>query len=239
MKKTALCVVALTSLIGTSAVAADMAVKAPPPPIAPAATWTGCYVGIEGGGNWGETHSIAAAGPNVGATHSPSHDLSGGLFGGTLGCNYQITTNWVIGAEGDFSWTDQRGSAVTPPPFNTTVTITDTERWFGTARGRIGYLSNNLLIYATGGAAWTQLNLLEGNATFSESENRVLSGGTVGGGVEWRFAPQWSAKAEYLYVVYTPVQFFGVACCTLENRHLTDDIFRVGVNYSFGISPGK
>jgi outer membrane immunogenic protein len=239
MRKTAFCIVALTSLIATSAIAADMAVKAPPPPIAPAATWTGCYVGVEGGGNWGQTHSIAAAGPNIGDAHSPSHDLSGGLAGGTVGCNYQIATNWLVGAEGDFSWTNQSGSAMTPPPFNTTVTITETERWFGTARGRIGYVANNWLVYATGGAAWTKLNLLEGNATFSESENRVLSGGTVGGGVEWRFAPQWSAKAEYLYVAYTPVQYFGIACCTLENRHLTDNIFRVGVDYAFATWPGK
>ena len=79
---------------------------------------------------------------------------------------------------------------------------------------------------------WTQLNLLE-TTTPSESENRTLVGGTVGGGIEWMFAPRWSLKAEYLYVSYQSQQYFGVACCTLENRYLTNNIGRVGLNLHF------
>jgi outer membrane immunogenic protein len=231
MKKVALFLAALVALPFTPALAADMPLKAPP--MAPAAAWTGCYIGVEGGGSWDRSYSVAAAGDHVGAYHQPALDLNGGLVGGTIGCNYQ-TGNWVFGAEGDFSWTNSRGSSITPPPFNTAVTITDTEQWLGTARGRLGYAWNNWLVYATGGAAWAQLNLVETDGvTFFESENRVLVGGTGGGGVEWMFAPQWSAKAEYLWVGFQSTQYFGVACCTLENRHLSDNIFRVGVNYHF------
>jgi outer membrane immunogenic protein len=229
VKKVALCVLAVAAFMQSPAGAADMPLKAPPP--RPVMTWTGCYIGVEGGGNWGQTYSVAAAGPNVGAYHTLPYNVSGGLLGGTLGCNYQ-TGVWVIGVEGDFSWTNQTGSAFTPPPFVTTVSIIATERWLATARARLGYAAGNWLFFASGGAAWTQLNLFE-TTTPSESENRTLVGGTVGGGVEWMFAPRWSLKAEYLYVSYQSQQYFGVPCCTLENRYLTNNIGRVGVNLHF------
>jgi len=237
MKKAALVLATFVALPFTSALAADMPLKAPPP-MPPAAAWTGCYAGVEGGGDWARSYSVAAAGPNAGAYHQPALDLNGGLAGGTIGCNHQ-TGNWVFGVEGDFSWTNASGSSITPPPFNTAVTLTDNEQWLGTARGRIGYAWNSVLIYGTGGAAWAQLNLVEGDSTFTESETHVLTGGVAGGGVEWMFAPQWSAKAEFLWVGFTPTQYFGVACCTLENRHLTDDVFRVGINYHFSAWAGR
>ena len=236
MKKVAFIAAAFVAFTCTSALAADMALKAPPVPTS--TSWAGCYVGVEGGGDWGQTHSVAAAGPNTGAEHQPPLDINGGLAGGTVGCNYQ-TGSWVYGAEGDFSWADPRGSSITPPPFNTAVTIIDKEQWLGTVRGRIGYAWSNWLVYATGGAAWAQLNLQETDFAFSETEDRVLWGGTVGAGVEWMFAPRWSAKAEYLYVGFQPTQYFGVTCCTLENRHLDNNIFRVGVNYHFSAWAGR
>jgi outer membrane immunogenic protein len=158
--------------------------------------------------------------------------MTGGIAGGTIGCNYQVR-NWIFGGEGDFSWSGQQGSAITPPPFNTTVTINENEQWLATLRGRVGYSFGRVLVFATGGAAWTQLNLREFNTTFSFSQSNVLVGGVVGGGVEWMFAPRWSAKAEYLYVPFQNTQYFGTACCTLENRRLTDNIVRLGVNYHF------
>jgi outer membrane immunogenic protein len=209
--------------------AADMAVKSRPlPPSTPVSAWTGCYGGIEGGGNWGQTHSNSIDPTrNPGAIHSPDHDLGGGLVGGTLGCNYQVA-NWVVGVEGDFSWTNQHGSAGTPPPFNTTFTITENERWLATTRGRLGYAAGSWLVYATGGAAWARLDLTEAD---SAGPTNVTQSHTMWGG-----APRWSAKAEYLYIAFQPANYFGLACCTLESRHLTDDIFRVGVNYQF--NPG-
>jgi outer membrane immunogenic protein len=216
--------------------AADMAVKSPPPPLpTPVSAWTGCYFGIEGGGNWGQTHSNSIDPTrSPGAIHSPDHDLRGGLVGDTLGCNYQVA-NWVVGAEGDFSWTDQRGSAGTPPPFNTTFTITENEHWLATTRGRLGYAAGGWLVYATGGAAWARLDLTEADSAgpTNLTQSHTMWGGVVGGGLEWMFAPRWSAKAEFLYIAFQPANYFGVACCTLESRHLTDDIFRVGLNYQF------
>src|SRR5690348_15853345 len=99
-----------------AASAADMAVKARPlPPPVPVYNWTGCYIGIEGGGAWGRSrHTNQVGGVNTDITND--FDLSGALVGGTLGCNYQIN-QFVIGIEGDGSWTDKRGSARDIPPF--------------------------------------------------------------------------------------------------------------------------
>jgi outer membrane immunogenic protein len=222
--------ITLACFATSSVFAADLITKAPPLP--QPTTWAGCYAGVVGGGNFGQTSSTAAAGPNIGATHSPLNSMNGGTLGGNVGCNYQIS-NWVFGGEGDFSWSGQQGSVGTPPPFNTTVTINENAQWLATIRGRVGYSFDRVLVFATGGVAWTQLNLNEFNAAFSFSQSNTLVGPTVGGGVEWMFAPRWSAKIEYLFVPFQTAQYFGVACCTLENRHLTDNIVRAGVDYHF------
>src|SRR5690349_2198485 len=69
---------------------------------------SGCYIGIEGGGNWGRTRNHDITAPFVGVPVTNPFDLSGGLAGGTIGCNYQIA-KWVIGIEDDFSWTNKDG----------------------------------------------------------------------------------------------------------------------------------
>src|SRR5438105_522634 len=101
-------------LAGGIAQAADLPVKARPmaPVVAPIFNWTGCYIGIEGGGAWGRSKHTNSAGDIT-----PEFDLSGGLVGGTLGCNYQFAPTWVIGVEGDLSWSGKRGSTSDIPPF--------------------------------------------------------------------------------------------------------------------------
>src|SRR5258706_14826603 len=107
----------------SAATAADMAVKARPIPVVAPYSWTGCYVGVEGGGSWGRDRSVSngtnngVANGTLGALKTAS-DISGGLVGGTLGCNYQVN-QWVFGIEGDGSWSDERGSSSLVPPFNT------------------------------------------------------------------------------------------------------------------------
>src|ERR1700753_3652631 len=104
--------------------------KAPPPMIAPVYSWTGCYVGVEGGGMWGHGNhyqndpaaSAAAGGGLLGLAPTAGIDPSGGLAGGTVGCNYQFAGNWVVGIEGDVSWTNLNGSAPSITPFNPTTT---------------------------------------------------------------------------------------------------------------------
>ena len=260
-------------LIGTSivalavpAMAADLPVKAPPMMApAPVLTWTGFYVGLNGGYSWGnsrrEVNFVTATGGIVtggGTITGSGQDLDGGLFGGQIGYNWQ-TANWVLGIETDIQWANQRGSAVFNCPSCVTLpsgvvgtgAIVDQElEWFGTFRGRGGFLvTPTALLYATGGLAYGSLETsltLAGftpggvgiTATRSGSSTRV--GWTVGGGVEWKFRPGWSAKIEYLYmdiestsnnVFLTSPAGTGIGA-NLTSR-VTDNIIRGGFNYHF------
>src|SRR5260370_39875329 len=94
--------IAVAGLIGTPAFAADMAVKAPPPPPAPVYSWTGCYIGGNLGGVWendtttGGLSDPGAAFPGLFPGVIPAtfnYDRDSGLAGGQVGCNYQLP-NW-------------------------------------------------------------------------------------------------------------------------------------------------
>lgn len=227
-----LAIAAATITSGTIVSAADMPVKARPvaPPVA-VFSWTGCYVGISGGGNWGRNDD------NFQPSGTRANDrisLSGGIAGGTLGCNYQFDPHFVIGIEGDFSWTNKHGSqpSVTPP-FQHEVR----ERWLTTERARFGYAWNNWLAYATGGLAGVQVKVTDTNATtgVNASDTQDLWGWTVGGGVEYAFAGPWSAKLEYLYAQFPTKTFLNPnplgAAFNVNGLH--DHIVRVGLNYKF------
>ena len=120
----------VAALASGSAFAADLPpapqVYAPRPALAPPIySWTGCYLGIEGGGAWGQSqHSQAGTVPNPandGRSITGDFTVSGGLFGGTVGCNYQVN-NVAFGIENDLSWTNISGIASDIPPFNTAAT---------------------------------------------------------------------------------------------------------------------
>src|ERR1700682_5057391 len=116
-------------------------------------SWSGCYVGVEGGGNWGRSEQIARSGAFVNSPITGKFDLSGGIAGGTVGCNFQ-TSNFVFGIENDFSWTNKRVSVFDLPPFNVTTTSSTREKWIDTLRPRFGYAWDRYMIYGTVGVAW-------------------------------------------------------------------------------------
>jgi outer membrane immunogenic protein len=260
MNKLTLTGVAMAALISAPAIAADMPVKykAPPPPVY---TWTGCYGGIEGG--WMGDHKRYDRDTLFGGPAPTSNDSNAisGLIGVTLGCNYQVSPWVVIGIEGDVSWTHMRNSesfsfgpsgGLTP---RTEVLGTDMD-WLATIRGRIGMLvTPTALLYVTGGVAFVQDKssfsvVTDGGSQFTGSDNKTLTGWTVGVGGEWKmasyFGPGWSMKAEYLYVglpnhsFSSPMTSFnggapiaGTVWNTDVTRH-SENIFRLGLNYSFG-----
>jgi outer membrane immunogenic protein len=220
-----------------AASAADMPVKykAPPPVPVPVYSWAGCYVGIEGGGAWGRSrHTNFNGVSNVDITNT--FDLSGGLVGGEAGCNFQVT-NIVVGFEGDGSWTNKHGSSPDLAPFNPAFTSSTSERAIYTFRVRLGYAFDRVLIFASAGGAAADVGISAFGPGFFGAENRTVNGWSAGGGVEWAFLQNWSAKVEYLHLDFGNPAFFVVPPAGLVNRtggiHLTDDVVRVGVNYKF------
>jgi outer membrane immunogenic protein len=224
------------------ALAADMPVKAPV--VAAAWEWTGCYIGIEGGGSWGRTHNHDITAPFVGLPVTNPYDLSGGLVGGTVGCNYQIQ-KLVIGLEGDISWTNKDGVANEIPPLNTRATFGVREHWIDTLRGRVGYKlgdRDQFLLYVTGGAAAASVEAIT-CGTFCNTVTNTMTGWTVGGGGEWAIFPAmpvphgWlSLKLEYLYVDLGSKDFLfnpNLRGLTSKNVSVVDNIVRAGLNWHF------
>jgi len=196
-------------------------------------TWTGCYVGIQGGWAGGESEHISRApvavatsntvpaGQNLTTlggtffadTRIAKFNMDGGLIGGTLGCNLQYGGGFVIGVESDMAWIDKSGSGNAVAVEPTTWTSETRERWFSTTRLRLGQSLGNFLIYATGGAAFAdaEATVCNTGGAICASESHWRIGVTYGGGGEWAFGGGWSVKAEYLRVDFAKDAYFAPA----------------------------
>lgn len=231
---------AISLAIVASASAADLApvpVYSKSPPVA-AYSWTGLYFGVNGGYGWGSQDPFSII---TNRFDNANINFSGGVFGGTAGAQIQMA-HVVLGLEADIDWANITGSSTLNPTilgvplgsFNASTSITSVT----TARARIGYAANNWLLYATGGAAilGAKTNItpetgaplcgtlapapLTGILNCSGTNLRL--GATAGAGIEYGFAPNWSLKAEYLYI----------AAASFELSHLNE--VRLGLNYRFG-----
>ena len=251
---------ASTLLVIPLASAADLPVKAAPAPVVvPPLTWAGPYICFNIGGAWGHTDFVAsgnttAFGPAslaaYNANGSPTLDSSGVIGGVQIGYNYQIQ-NWVFGVEADFNGLGRRasynsGNFLLPTSGATAnIQITDKADWLITARGRLGYAFNNWLLYATGGAAWSNINYswLYQNLTIGVTETvswtNHSTGWTVGGGLEWAWTRNWSVRGEYLYIDFgtrSTTGFFTPLFTGLPNTHSAHSFLnlgRIAINYKF------
>lgn len=206
--------------LGGAAAAADLPVAPAPyykaPVYAPAYNWSGFYLGINGGGGWGSSTW----------TTTGSFDTSGGLFGGTIGYNYQMN-QVVLGVEGDIDWANINGSTSTGCPV---ASCTTGDNWLGTVRGRLGYAADRFMPYITGGAAFGDIKASGPGLTGTDTTN---AGWTLGGGIEFAIAGHWTAKAEYLYVNLGSVSC-GPACgAAVQNVDWHANLGRLGLNYRF------
>lgn len=209
-------VCAVSVIASSAAIAADMPVKGRSyAPVSYGPVWTGFYAGLNAGYGW------ASWTPPGGG----SLDMKGFLGGGQLGYNWQIGS-FVLGAEGDLQYSAQKQT-------DTTAGVTSEAKipWFGTARGRVGYAFDSFMVYATGGAAWTNFKVSASALGLTVSTETTKAGWTAGGGVEWMFMPRWSVKAEYLYID-SGTTSLTVAGLTASGK-LKDSIARIGVNYHF------
>ena len=199
---------AVWAATGSIGYAADLPVKAPAAPLPAAYNWTGLYVGGHIGGAWiDETASFAGtsliATSTIGREYQLNHQ---GFLGGVqLGYNYQIQ-NWVLGVQGDFSWTDANTSTTSiGNVVAATEVLTSKTKSIATVTGRFGYALNNWLFFVKGGGAWADMEY-GGSASFPpvttvyENTSKTRSGWTVGGGIEWGIWDKWSAQLEYDYL---------------------------------------
>ena len=205
----ALAVVAISVFFALPTFAADTPVQ----------TWTGPYVGINGGWGWGETSlkfRVQGSGNDGSNLFSPDNtggslhkSIDGGIVGGHAGYNYQTPFNLVFGLEVSVDWADLGGvrknafGLVVPgyTQYNTKV------HWFGTATPKIGYaLSNivpiNLMPYIKGGLAFggveSRLRTTgSGGRQFSDNNEHI--GWTIGAGIEYAWR-NFIFGVEYNYV---------------------------------------
>lgn len=165
------------------------------------------YRRAQRGGIFGAAGYFAAGG-NV----LPGVNPRGALGGGQIGYDWQVAPTWVVGLVADIDAAGMRKSAsatVTPPGFVNTIQTNSAQiNWLGTFRGKLGVTaSSNWLLYATGGLVYGGVR--ETNAMncapcgppqfFAGSNSTTRAGGTVGGGLEYMVAPNWTVGAEYLW----------------------------------------
>jgi outer membrane immunogenic protein len=261
MRRFQCALLAAVAVIGFASVAsaADMPVKAPAY-IAPY-NWTGWYGGANVGYGFGtNTINYGPLDPfsaSFSRFVSPqlADDPKGFLGGLQLGANKQVG-NIVYGVETDISYSQIRDSVSGPLIISTFVTSGQQKLdWFGTLRARLGIVMlDRSLIYATGGLAYGRATLsantidnvsVGGCASISNfctigSAERWMAGWTIGGGWEYAFASNWSAKFEYLYydlgsISATMPDPNGLAITFQGSTDVKGNIVRAGLNYKFGM----
>lgn len=203
-------VIGLGAILSTSVLAADLpSKKAPPSPVAAVMpyNWNGGYGGFVGGYGSGSYTKNGS---------TSFDDASGGSLGVTAGYNYQMPNNYVVGIEGDISWSNMKGDGVISGKKSELES-------FGTLRGRLGYAMDRVLPFVTAGYAG-------GNTkdTVTTSSTSYHNGWTVGGGAEFAITGNWTAKVEGLYVHLEPASL-----PTTGESGMDIGLARAGLNYRF------
>jgi outer membrane immunogenic protein len=252
MRKLLVASIAAAAFCGAPAIAADMPTKAPVyKAVDPGFNWTGFYAGLNAG--YGSADMSSTFTSNAPGFTAPSLSANGnGFIGGAqVGYNWQ-NARFIAGLEADLTYSGIRGknSGLSTSTINTT-TIDQKIPWFGTARGRLGFLATDkFLIFATGGLA-----VGETKATSSSVSNLVgaicgvtvscafssvshtSATWTVGGGFEYAFSPQMTWKVEYLYFnfgsesVTAPISLAIGGFVTAKSNFQATNIFRTGLNW--------
>ncbi|MDO1581533.1 outer membrane protein [Rhizobium oryzicola] len=186
MKKILFFAAAVAFTGSSAAYAADAVEQIPQAPaaveaVAPAFTWGGAYIGAHGGYAW-ENGDFRDA---FGGTASGNFD--GGRIGGFVGYNWQMSSGFVVGLEGDvnYDWNDKSFA----PGFRAGTDFS------GSVRGRVGYAMDRALIFAAGG--WTATNGFVKGPGFDT--DKTLNGWTIGAGVDYAFTDNVFARVEYRY----------------------------------------
>jgi outer membrane immunogenic protein len=211
-----------------------MIVKARPPMVAPALSWTGPYLGINAGAAWLRTDFDAHDALSVPFTESARARNVGFTIGGTAGYNWQLQ-NFLLGVEGDFNWADVKASGATHYTGGGNNPFTSEISSLATVRARAGFLvTPSLLVYATGGYAAGRIK--QSSTDFGGfAADSTRSGWTAGGGGEYRLTPNWTVKAEVLYLDFGKTELQGSSLGAGYGASFSDTtvIARMGANFKF------
>jgi outer membrane immunogenic protein len=187
----------------------------------PSFTWTGFYAGLNAGGGFGSFTDIGQAyfGSNP----------NGGLIGGTIGYNYQ-SGNLMIGAEGDYDWSNIGSNATVFPGISSSGSIQS----LATIRARVGYAADRFMVYGTGGYAGADIRGTLSNfaAKAVADQSFWANGYTLGVGAEYAITPHITAKAEYLWTSFGSNTFFSNTP-NITSAGANVNLLRGGVNYKF------
>jgi outer membrane immunogenic protein len=245
---------AATIAVSSAAWAADM--YAPPyAPSAPAYSWTGCYAGAHVGWGWGRStlddagpvHEITPAGATLTSGFLLGHSTasvnqSGAIFGGQVGCDYQFGNNFVIGVSGSAAGADIDGTGIHIAHSAGSGVFSESIHartdFLADVSGRLGVTWGQALLYGKGGVAWSHNSYDDELIGVPFNASDTVIGALAGAGVEWKFAPNWSAFVEYNHY------FFGTKALNFtaadfnqyfETVNVKQDIdaVKVGINYRF------
>jgi outer membrane immunogenic protein len=234
--------VAALLLCANAVSAADLPRSAPPPVFVPVPvfTWTGFYVGVNASGVVDGDFSARLLPPLPAVIAKVS--AAGYVAGGTVGVNYQFTpgSGFVVGLEGDIGYSDIHNRlSIGIPGVGLASAAVVTDSYYATARGRIGYAFDRLLVFGTGGYAATEIGVRASLGAFgfgvATGRQTAIDGWTVGGGLEYAITNNVSVKAEYAYSEFRkniPLAVIGVVPIRFRAGLDTSQI-KVGVNYKF------
>lgn len=207
--------------------------------LGPAFNWNGLYVGANVGGAWASNTVVQSN--HVGPFSSETIDASGVVGGGHLGYNWMGASGLLVGIEADISAADLSGTAT----HNERAQFNERVDAYGTVRGRFGLVASNWLFYGTGGFAWgndsftrTQISEVLGSTPplgDVRTNSSTRTGWVAGGGIEYGFATNWTARVEYLHLELGDESFSFTASNSIfrlvDQGSLGIDTVRVGVSY--------
>jgi outer membrane immunogenic protein len=247
-------VLSVCGAVGTAAFAGtetysgkEMKQTAPAP--LPECNWTGFYIGLNGGGQFGHSEDRALDGYSTADPGNKwGYDESGFVVGGQVGYNYQW--NWLvlgIEADGGYMNLDGRGTSRYDRINFASDTHGETDSdFYTTIRGRLGFALGHWLFYATGGGIGVnyETRVIDdcdvfpcGDDLINAGKEEFTWGWTGGGGIEYMFNCHWTAKAEYLRYELDDQNFHAVSDDGFD-AHFTGigtsgNIIRAGLNYKF------
>lgn len=207
-------------------------------------TWTGFYVGLNGGGHWSNDNDAEIAIEGYATTLQADLDLRGFIGGGQIGFNWESGIV-VVGIEADIQGVDAKDTfrvSESGPGFTVSGVLSRKLEWLGTVRGRFGVTpSATTLLYATGGFAYGGVELsaaasVPGLASDAQKSSETATGWTVGGGAEFLVWSHTILRGEYLYYDLGEVTLSETVSpghsATAKSVY-TGNIARLGISYKF------